>query len=97
MKKAVLAVFAVFCVATMRAQTEDELKATLAEKKDSIAAIQGRADAIQAQIDALPGWKVGAFGTIGGTISQFNNWFAQGTPNNNAGNICLQLVVWIRT
>lgn len=87
MKKAVLAVFAVFCVATMRAQTEDELKATLAEKKDSIAAIQGRADAIQAQIDALPGWKVGAFGTIGGTISQFNNWFAQGTPNNNAGNI----------
>jgi len=87
MKKAVLAVFTVCCVSFLSAQTEDELKATLAEKKDSIAAIQGRADAIQAQIDALPGWKIGAFGTIGGTISQFNNWFAQGTPNNNAGNI----------
>ena len=59
----------------------------IGRKKDSIAAIQGRVDAIQAQIDALPGWKIGAFGTIGGTISQFNNWFAQGTPNNNAGNI----------
>ncbi len=87
MKKAVLAVFTVLCVSVLNAQTEDELKAKLAEKNDSIASIQGRADAIQAQIDALPGWKIGAFGTIGGTISQFNNWFAQGTPNNNAGNI----------
>ncbi|MEM1259565.1 MAG: DUF3078 domain-containing protein [Bacteroidota bacterium] len=87
MKKAVLAVFTVLCVSFLGAQTEEELKAELAEKKDSIDAIQGRADAIQDQIDALPGWKIGAFGTIGGTISQFNNWFAQGTPNNNAGNI----------
>ena len=87
MKKTVLAMAAVFTVCFATAQTEEELKAQLAGKKDSIAAIQGRADAIQAQIDALPGWKLGAFGTIGGTLSQFNNWFAQGTPNNNAGNI----------
>jgi len=69
------------------AQTEDELKATKASKNDSIAAIQGRADAIQAQIDALPGWKVGAFGTIGGSFSGFNNWYAQETANNSAGAI----------
>ncbi|WP_378180057.1 DUF3078 domain-containing protein [Aquimarina sp. SS2-1] len=69
------------------AQTEEELKATLAAKKDSIAAIQGRANAIQSQIDALPGWKIGAFGTIGGSLSGFNNWFAQGIPNNDAGTI----------
>ncbi|UOY08715.1 DUF3078 domain-containing protein [Muricauda sp. SCSIO 64092] len=87
MKKAVLALLALGGMLCAHAQTEDELKTQLAEKKDSIAAIQGRVDAIQAQIDALPGWKIGAFGTIGGTISQFNNWFAQGTPNNNAGNI----------
>lgn len=87
MKKAVLALLAFGGMLCAHAQTEDELKTQLAEKKDSIAAIQGRVDAIQAQIDALPGWKIGAFGTIGGTISQFNNWFAQGTPNNNAGNI----------
>ena len=69
------------------AQTEDELKATLKEKTDSIAAIQGRADAIKAQIDALPGWKTGAFGTIGGSLSNFNNWYSQGIPNNSSGNI----------
>ncbi|WP_430965017.1 DUF3078 domain-containing protein [Spongiimicrobium sp. 2-473A-2-J] len=69
------------------AQTEEELKAQMGPKKDSIAAIQGRVDAIQAKIDALPGWKFGAFGTIGGSISGFNNWFSQGTPNNSAGNI----------
>lgn len=87
MKKALLTVFVMGMVFPLSAQTEEELRARLAEKNDSIAAIQGRAAAIQSQIDALPGWKIGAFGTIGGTISQFNNWFAQGTPNNNAGNI----------
>lgn len=69
------------------AQTEDELKAQMAPKKDSIAAIQGRVDAIQAQIDALPGWKKGAFGTIGANLTNFKNWYAQGTPNNASGNI----------
>ncbi len=69
------------------AQTEEELKAVMATKKDSIAAIQGRVDAIQDQIDALPGWKVGAFGTIGGSFSGFNNWYAQESPNNSAGTI----------
>jgi hypothetical protein len=69
------------------AQTEEELKAAMANKKDSIAALQGRVDAIQDQIDALPGWKVGAFGTIGGSFSGFNNWYAQETPNNSAGTI----------
>ena len=68
-------------------QTEEELKAQMAPKKDSIAAIQARVDAIKAQIDALPGWKKGAFGTIGANISSFNNWYAQGSPNNSTGNI----------
>lgn len=68
-------------------QTEAELKAELKTKKDSIGAIQGRANAIQAKIDALPGWKTGAFGTIGVNLSSFSNWYAQGFPNNSAGNI----------
>ena len=88
--KKVLFAFAFLVVASnLTAQTEEELKATLAEKKDSIAAIQGRADGIQAQIDALPGWRKGAFGTIGGSLSNFNNWFAQGAPNNSSGNIVI--------
>ena len=82
-------IFALFFVSAVfaQAQTGDELKADLAVKKDSIAAIQGRADAIQAQIDALPGWKTGAFGTIGMNLSNFSNWYAQGFPNNSSGNI----------
>ena len=76
-----------FVLVSVSAQTAEELKAQIAPKKDSIAAIQGRVDALQAQIDALPGWRVGAFGTIGGSISNFNNWYAQGFPNNSSGNI----------
>jgi hypothetical protein len=71
----------------VNAQTLDELKSIQQEKKDSIAAIQSRVDALQSQIDAFPGWRIGAFGTIGGSLSQFNNWYAQGTPNNASGNI----------
>ncbi|MFS4415361.1 DUF3078 domain-containing protein [Maribacter sp. 2307ULW6-5] len=70
------------------AQTQEEqLTTALGIKKDSIAAIQARADALQAEIDALPGWKKGAFGTIGANLSRFNNWYAQGSPNNSSGNI----------
>ncbi len=65
----------------------EELKAAKKQKQDSVSAIQGRIDALQGQIDAYPGWKVGAFGTIGGSLSQFNNWYAQGFPNNSAGRI----------
>lgn len=69
------------------AQTIDDLKAEQAVKKDSIKAIQGRVNALQSQIDAFPGWKTGAFGTIGANFSKFNNWYSQGTPNNSSGNI----------
>lgn len=86
MKKTITAI-AVFAMTFLHAQTADEIKAEMGPKKDSIAAIQGRVDALQAQLDALPGWKIGAFGTIGGSLSGFNNWFAQGIPNNNSGTI----------
>ena len=68
-------------------QTKEELEAEKATKNDSIAAIQSRVKAIQNQIDAIPGWRVGAFGTIGGSLSNFNNWYSQGAPNNSSGNI----------
>ncbi|TAI47448.1 DUF3078 domain-containing protein [Flagellimonas allohymeniacidonis] len=87
MKKLLLSVAAILLVTVAGAQTAEELKSQIAEKKDSIAAIQGRVDPLQKQLDALPGWKIGAFGTIGGSLSNFNNWFAQGIPNNSSGNI----------
>ncbi len=82
-----LAILALFAITFTQAQTADELRVQMAPKKDSIAAIQGRVNALQAQLDALPGWKVGAFGTIGGSFSGFNNWFSQGIPNNSSGTI----------
>ena len=89
MKKLLFTIALITVAFTTNAQTMEELKAEQGAKKDSIAAIQGRVNALQAQIDALPGWRVGAFGTIGGSISNFNNWYAQGTPNNSSGSIGL--------
>jgi len=93
MKNLILTTLAICTISLGWSQTKEELEAQLAATKDSIATltgpIQGRADALQAQIDALPGWRTGAFGTIGGSLSNFSNWFAQGAPNNNSGNIVI--------
>lgn len=72
---------------TINAQTKEELQTQKSEKQAAADAAQAEANAIQAQIDALPGWRKGAFGTIGGSISNFSNWYSQGTPNNSSGNI----------
>ena len=87
MKKLVL--FCVFSLGliAINAQTKEELQAQKAKKQAQADAAQGEANAIQAKIDALPGWRIGAFGTIGGSLSNFNNWYAQGVPNNSSGNI----------
>ncbi len=87
MRNLLLPLFAFLILSATYAQTADELKALQGPKKDSIAAIQGRVDALQAQIDALPGWKKGAFGTIGANLSGFNNWYSKSAANSNAGNI----------
>jgi hypothetical protein len=87
MKRIVLILTLLLGPLVILAQSKEELQAEKKVKEDSISAIQGRADAIQAQIDALPGWKIGALGTIGVDLSAFNNWYAQGIPNNSAGNI----------
>ena len=68
-------------------QTLEELKELKKQKEDSVSGIQGRIDDLQGKIDEFPGWKFGAFGTIGGSISEFNNWYAQEFPNNSAGRI----------
>lgn len=76
------------CITSMNfAQTKEELEAQKAEKQAEADKFQAEANALQAQINALPGWRVGAFGTIGGSLSNFNNWYAQGAPNNASGNI----------
>lgn len=87
MKKAVFILIVAFSSIITNAQTAEELKALQKPKKDSIAALQAKVKAIQNQIDALPGWKKGAFGTIGVNISGFDNWYSKDIPNSSAGNI----------
>ena len=81
MKKIVLTLALAFVATVGFSQTEEELKTQLGAAKDSIAAIQGRADAIQSKIDGLPGVKKGTFGTIGAKLSSVNNWYRNGMPD----------------
>ncbi|WP_027138262.1 DUF3078 domain-containing protein [Gaetbulibacter saemankumensis] len=88
MKKTLLFLSLVFVsISTSFAQTKEELETQKTEKNDQIKALKGEVNAIQKKLDALPGWRIGAFGVIGGSFSQFNNWYAQGAPNNSSGNI----------
>lgn len=86
MKKLVFAV-ALLVGMTTTAQTVEELKAEKAKKDAQISKLQGESNALKSKIDAFPGWKYGAFGTIGANFSGFNNWYSNATPNSSAGNI----------
>lgn len=87
MKKLSILFLLVFVSFLANAQTAEELKKEQAPKKAKIAKLNDEVKALQAKIDALPGWRKGAFGTIGGSISGFNNWYSRSAPNASAGNI----------
>ena len=84
--KRILLLFLILGASLAEAQTKEELEALKTEKKDSIDALQSKVDALQAEIDALPGWRLRATGTIGGSVSGFNNWYAKDKPNASVGN-----------
>ena len=85
--KTIFLLLALTVITFIGAQTETELKALKKSKKDSIAKLQSEVNALQAQINKLPGWRFGGFGTIGASLSEFNNWYAQNSPNVSSGNI----------
>jgi len=87
MKKVILVVVLSFLYTLTNAQTAEELKAEQAPKNAEIAKLKGEVAALQAKIDALPGWRKGAFGTVGASLSGFNNWYARKAPTAEAGNI----------
>ena len=87
MKKTLFLVLLFLGAISLNAQTKEELEAKKAEKQAELDAVKEEVNALQAQIDALPGWRKGAFGVIGGSLSNFNNWYSQGTPNNASVNI----------
>lgn len=71
----------VFMAGWLQAQTEEELVALKAEKQAAVDALNGEIADIDAKIDALPGWDLGTFGTIGFNASRFDNWFKGANPN----------------
>ncbi|WP_341221500.1 DUF3078 domain-containing protein [Polaribacter atrinae] len=87
MKKLSILFLLVLTAVSINGQTAEELKKAQAPKKAQIAKLQGEVKALQAKIDALPGWRKGAFGTIGGSFSGFNNWYSKSAPTATAGNI----------
>jgi hypothetical protein len=87
MKKLLILTLLTFIGVSINAQTTDELKKEQAPKKAKITELQGEVKALQAKINALPGWRKGAFGTIGASLSGFNNWYSRTAPNASAGNI----------
>ena len=87
MKKILITLVCLCSVTFSFSQDKEALNKQKAEKQAEVDKYQGEVDAIQSQIDALPGWRYGAFGTLGGSISEFNNWYAQGSPNNSSGNM----------
>ncbi len=87
MKKVLLAFSFLILCATAFGQTKEELQEQMAPKNAEIGKLQGEVDALQAQIDALPGWRKALFGTVGGSITEQRNAFAQSIPNNSSGNI----------
>lgn len=91
MKKLLFALSLFVGLGITHAQTKEELKALKKEKTDSISALTAKESAIQAQIDALPGWRLKATGTIGGSVSGFNNWYSKESPNSSVGNFGINL------
>ncbi|WP_397447654.1 DUF3078 domain-containing protein [Polaribacter sp. R77954] len=87
MKKLSILLLLVSISFSVNAQTAEELKKEMAPKKAEISKLQEEVKALQSKIDALPGWRKGAFGTIGASLSGFNNWYARKAPDVNAGNI----------
>jgi hypothetical protein len=88
MKKKLLITLICLCsVSIGLSQDKEVLETQKAEKQAEVDKYQAEVDAIQSEIDALPGWHFGAFGTVGGSLSEFSNWYAQGSPNNSSGNI----------
>lgn len=86
MKKILFALLLVIGFSSLSAQTREELETLKKEKTDSISDLQKKADDIQAQLDALPGWRFKVSGTIGGSLSGFSNWYSKESPNSAAGN-----------
>ncbi len=88
MKKLVLICLAVIFAFNAQAQddmaTLEALKTELAAKAAAAAAAAGEAAAVQAKIDALPGWRYGGIGILGLSFAGTNDWVTNSVPNSSS-------------
>jgi hypothetical protein len=66
---------------------KEELEAQITAKKDTLSRLEGEIKDLEGAVDALPGWHIGAFGTVGINLTTFSNWFQKDIPNSEAGAI----------
>lgn len=69
------------------AQKVDSLKQVLSDIDLQIKQLEAKKTSVQTEIDDLKTWKLGAFGTIGTSLSTFNNWYPNIKPNLSEGDI----------
>ncbi len=89
MKKIVLLI-AILCSVSAFSQNKknaETLNKELSEIKSEIGKLEKKAKTVQKEIDDLPGWKLGAFGTLGISSSKFNNWYSNTKSNLTEGHI----------
>ncbi len=98
MKTFISLVFTFLCVASMKAQTQEELLSTKAAKEAELATLQpqlkdlsGKVDALNADIAVLkeqttpyPRWNIGSLGNLGFSFSSFSDWLSKSSPNTTA-------------
>jgi len=77
------------------AQTDEEMQAMHAAKTAELAALKPVLDSVQGRVDALtadledleekitpyPRWDIGATGTLGFNFSDFTDWLSKDSPN----------------
>lgn len=95
MKKLLILCLSVLFV--FQAQAQDD-KAALAGLKEELAAKKAAADAaaaevaaVQAKIDALPGWRYGGVGILGLNFSGTSDWVTNAVPNSTSSSPSIAL------
>ncbi len=84
-----IVVFCAFQLSAQETMTKEQMLAKKAELEAEAAKYAGEAAALQAKLDALPGWRKGFVGTAGFGLNGNNNWFALTTPNASSNTIGL--------
>ncbi len=98
MKKITLLFLCFVAVLSVQAQTLDaELKdkqAEIAAAEEALAALQGEADALAAQIEKDAGWLTGYSGLVGFDFNRSSNWISNPNPDASSSSLNLGLTAF---